>query len=260
MNNPKAKTVLAVFAHPDDESLVAGGTLARFDHEGYFTALLCATRGEWGPISDESLATYETLGQVREGELRAACEILGIKWLQFLDLPDGGVTWAIEDASYQALEKVVRVIRELQPEIVITFGPDGFYGHEDHIAIGKLTTKACQLTAQAEVFPEHLAMGLTAHRPAKLYYAVYPQGKMEELVTNLKQEHMNVNLWGIAPAQFGIPMEQITLSLDVKDFLTTRCNALKCHRTQIDATNVFAVMREEHAEQYFGMEYFQVEL
>src|SRR5689334_14232479 len=110
-------TLLAVFAHPDDESLVAGGTLACYAAEGWQTALLCATRGEWGPISDYELADYENLGEVRENELRAACKVLGVSWLRFLDLDDGGVE-AARDAEEETvtLEKIVRAIRELRPQ------------------------------------------------------------------------------------------------------------------------------------------------
>src|SRR5438105_2408242 len=125
----RQSSLLAVFAHPDDESLVAGGTLARYAAEGWRTALLCATRGEWGPISDDALADYENLGEVRERELRAACEVLGIRWLRFLDLEDACVAAVIgtkEEAT--VLEKIVRAIRELRPQTIITFGPDGLYG------------------------------------------------------------------------------------------------------------------------------------
>ncbi|HEX9000253.1 MAG TPA: PIG-L family deacetylase, partial [Blastocatellia bacterium] len=87
--------LLAVLAHPDDESLVAGGTLAKYAAEGWHTALLCATRGDWGPISDDALADYSNLGEVRERELRAACQVLGVGWLRFLDLEDACVSAVI---------------------------------------------------------------------------------------------------------------------------------------------------------------------
>src|SRR5262245_35613435 len=159
-------TLLAIFAHPDDESLVAGGTLARYAAEGWRTALICATRGEWGPISDESLADYENLGEVRERELRAACEALGVSWLRFLDLEDGGVAALDTDEEAAALEKIIRAIRELRPQIVITFGPDGLYGHADHIAIGQITTRACALANDPNVFQKHPAL---RHAPELLY-------------------------------------------------------------------------------------------
>src|SRR5215510_2085379 len=114
-------TLLAVFAHPDDESLVAGGALARYAAEGWRTALVCATRGEWGPISDESLADYDTLGETRESELREALKVLGVSWLRFLDLEDGGVSGLDGDEEESTLDKLARSIRELRPRIIITF-------------------------------------------------------------------------------------------------------------------------------------------
>src|SRR6266550_2207519 len=90
-NLDKRPGLLAIFAHPDDESLAMGGTLARYSHAGVEVSLVCATRGEWGSISDPALATRENLAEVREGELRAACQVLGISQLHFLDCPDGDV-------------------------------------------------------------------------------------------------------------------------------------------------------------------------
>src|SRR5262245_46661608 len=91
--------VLAVFAHPDDEVLCGAGTLALCAARGVHVHLVCATRGELGPIASPELATHETLAAVREGELRASCAALGIGEPVFLDLPDAGVDWAAEDAG-----------------------------------------------------------------------------------------------------------------------------------------------------------------
>lgn len=235
-------TLLAILAHPDDESLVAGGTLARYAAAGVRVALLCATRGEWGPISDEALADYETLGHVREQELRAACQVLGIGWLRFLDLPDGGVRWAMEEESFGAREKVVAALQELQPQAVITFGPDGLYGHDDHIAIGELTTEAVAAAA-----PE-----------AKLYYAACPRGLMGDLVSRLQAAGLPANLWGIPPDEFGIAAELITTKIDVQDFVAQKLAALRCHRTQMLPEHAFAAVPTSLALEFLGTEYFRL--
>jgi LmbE family N-acetylglucosaminyl deacetylase len=91
--------VLAVFAHPDDEILCGAGTLALCAAAGAHVTLVCATRGELGPIASPELATHETLAQVRERELRASCKQLGIEDVRFLGLPDAGVSWAAEEAG-----------------------------------------------------------------------------------------------------------------------------------------------------------------
>jgi LmbE family N-acetylglucosaminyl deacetylase len=254
----KQDTLLAVFAHPDDESLVAGGTLARYADAGWQTALLCATRGEWGPISDETLADYENLGEVRERELRAACEVLGISWLRFLDLDDGGVAAVLgapEEA--QTLEKIVRAIRELRPQIVITFGPDGLYGHADHIAIGRLTTKACALGSDPHAFPQHLNEGLATHCVSELLYATAPQDLYPNLIARLAAAGQATHLWGIPPEQFGVPPEEITLTSDIRPFLARKLAALRCHRTQLDEAHAFTQLTLELAAQLFGHEFFQ---
>lgn len=251
----KRPTLLAIFAHPDDETIAAGGTLARYAQAGVRTAVLCATRGEWGSISDETLASYQNLGRVRARELRAACAVLGVRWLRFLNLPDGGLSWAVEEE--QALEKIVRVIRKLRPQVMVTFGPDGLYGHEDHIVIGRLTTEAFEIAGDPAAFPEHLTQGLAPHRAAKLYYAAFRQGLIPTLIERLAQAGQPSNLWQLPPDQFGIPAEEITAAIDVGPFLERKLAALRCHRTQLAADNTFAVLTPELAAEFLGVEHFR---
>lgn len=249
--------LLAVFAHPDDESIVAGGTLARNAQAGMQTALLCATRGEWGPISDEALADYENLGAVRERELRAACEVLGVGWLRFLDLEDGAVAAVLGGAEEeQTLDKIVRAIRELRPQTVITFGPDGLYGHPDHIAIGQLTTKACGLSGDPTAFPHQLRENLAPHYVPELYYATVPHGYYTCLVAQLANSGYETHLWGIPPEQFGIPQTEINVVLDITSFLECKLAALRCHRTQLDAAHTFTLFDDELAFRFLGQEFF----
>jgi LmbE family N-acetylglucosaminyl deacetylase len=246
-------TLLAVLAHPDDESLVAGGTLARYAAAGWQTALLCATRGEWGPISDYALADYENLGAVRERELRAACEVLGISWLRFLDLADGGVEAVLGTAAEApTVEKIVRAIRELRPQNVITFGPDGLYGHADHIAIGQLTTAACTLACDPNSFAQHTNEGLAAHRVAGLLYATAPQGLYPNLMARLAALGQTTH-----PEHFGVPPENITLTIDIRLFLERKLAALRCHQTQLDDSHAFTRLTPELAAELFGQEFFR---
>lgn len=252
------QAVLAVFAHPDDESLVAGGTLAKYAAEGARVALICATRGDWGPISDDSLADYENLGEVRERELRAACEVLGIHWLRFLDLEDACVTSVIGTEEEQlVLEKIVRAIRELQPQTIITFGPDGLYGHEDHISIGQLTTKARLMAADISVFPQHLMEGLAAHQTDKLSFATFPQGLSAQILTRLADAGQAAHLWQIPPEKFGIPADEITEVVDVESYVDQKLKALRCHRTQLDTSHAFTLMTSELASELLRFEYFR---
>jgi LmbE family N-acetylglucosaminyl deacetylase len=250
-------TLLAVFAHPDDESLVAGGTLAKYAAEGWDTALLCATRGDWGPISDNDLADYSNLGQVRERELRAACKVLGIRWLHFLDLEDASVSAVIgTEDEVIVLEKIVRAIRELRPQTILTFGSDGLYGHEDHIAIGQLTTQACRLAADPTVFPQHPAEGLSAHHTTNLLFATAPQGVYSDLLARLAAAGHPAHLWGIPPENFGVSADEITTVVDVTQFWEQKLRALRCHQTQLDPDHAFSLLTRELAARLLPFEYF----
>lgn len=247
--------LLAVFAHPDDESLAMGGTLARYAHAGVEVSLVCATRGEWGLISDPALATRENLAEVREDELRAACQVLGISQLHFLDCPDSDVNhtdWP------EVEEKIVRHIRKLRPDVIVTFGPDGLYGHPDHIAVSTLATAAFKSAADASRCTEQLKQGLQTHQASKLYYAQFPQTLAAELIASLSVEHDAPQLWGFDPDSFGVPEELITTRIDVGDEVLKRLQALRCHRTQLEADNVFALIDDHTARCFLSQEYFRL--
>ena len=137
--------LLGVFAHPDDEVFCAGGTLAQWAAAGADTMVISATRGEAGQIHDARAATRRTLGSVRERELRAACGYLGVRRVECLDYPDG----ALCDMDPATLtSEIAARIRDFAPDAVITFGPDGGYGHPDHVAISAAATEACQMVAR----------------------------------------------------------------------------------------------------------------
>lgn len=165
------KRILGVFAHPDDEVFCAGGTLARAAALGAETMVVSATRGEAGQIRDARAATRRTLGQVREQELYRSCERLGVQHALCLDYGDGNLQ-NIDPAPLAA--HVAQIIRRFQPDTVITFGPDGAYGHPDHIVIGDVTTQAVALAADAGQFPQQFSDGLSPHTLARLYYSYFP--------------------------------------------------------------------------------------
>ena len=253
LNNRLA--LLAVFAHPDDESLAMGGTLARYARAGVEVSLVCATRGEWGSISDPALATRENLAEVREDELRAACQVLGISQLHFLDCPDSDVNhtdWP------EVEEKIVRHIRKLRPDVVVTFGPDGLYGHPDHIAVSTLATAAFNSASDASRYTEQLEQGLQPHRASKLYYAQFPQTLAAELIASLSVEHESPQIWGFDADSFGVPEELITTRVDVGDEVLKKLQALRCHRTQLEADNVFALIDGQTALRFLSREYFRL--
>src|SRR4051812_22419489 len=136
----KRLKLLAVLAHPDDESLGFGGTLARYAAEGVETYLVTATRGERGRFGTlGKRGDPVEVGRVRETELRAAATVLGIREVSILKYPDGSVD-QVEPTT--AVRAIVGHIRRIQPDVVVTFGPEGAYGHPDHIAISQFTAAA----------------------------------------------------------------------------------------------------------------------
>jgi LmbE family N-acetylglucosaminyl deacetylase len=153
-----ARRLLGVFAHPDDEVFCAGGTMAQAAEAGAEVMIVSATRGERGQIRDARVATRRTLGAVREGELAAAAAELGVQRVRVLAYPDG--TLPQHRSSLSAA--ITGIMRQYDPDTVITFGADGGYGHPDHVAISELTTEAFR------------ALVGDRNRGQRLYHAVFP--------------------------------------------------------------------------------------
>jgi LmbE family N-acetylglucosaminyl deacetylase len=163
--------LLGVFAHPDDETFCAGGTFARYAKSGAEIMVVSATRGQAGQIRDASVGTRRTIAAVREAELRLACERLGVAHVRCWDHLDG----ALAEADFHVLVgQVVQLIREFRPTVVVSFGPDGGYGHPDHITISAAATEACRLAGNTDSYPGQLAAGLAPHQPERLYHSYFP--------------------------------------------------------------------------------------
>ena len=178
MSNRK---LLAVLAHPDDESFGMGGTLAYYASQGVEVHLVCATRGEVGDVSPEMLQGFNSIGELRESELRCAAGFLGLRGVHFLDYRDSGMPGSPDNQHPQALAaqpldevaaNVVCYIRDLQPQVVLTFDPIGGYRHPDHIAIQRATVRAFQQAANPEFAPQSLPI----YQPEFLYFHIFPKG------------------------------------------------------------------------------------
>lgn len=174
------KTILAVLAHPDDESFGMGGTLALYARKGYATYYVCATRGEAGTVDEEHLVGFKDTAELRTDELNRAAKILGLKGVFFLGYRDSGMPGMQENKHPDAqinhsidevAGRVVKYIRELRPDIVLTFDPIGGYKHPDHIHIQRATTLAFEKAGDASFHPEAGA----PFKPHALYYHVFPR-------------------------------------------------------------------------------------
>jgi LmbE family N-acetylglucosaminyl deacetylase len=226
--------LLAIFAHPDDESFRCGGTLALLARRGVRVWVLCVTRGEAGvPGLDP-----EQVGQVREAELQCACRALGIEPPRFLDYRDGTLSQVDE---VEAIGQVVRAVRKLRPQVLLTWPPDGISGHPDHMVVSRWTGEAFQQAADPATYPEHQAEGLSPHAVAALYHIVMPRS----LAETLGMTHLHT-----------VPEEMATLTIDVSPVWEDKLAAIHCHRTQMSGSPILNASKEKQ-RLFLGMEYFQ---
>lgn len=179
-NNTHTPTLLAVLAHPDDESFGMGGTLALYAQRGAAVHLVCATRGEAGTVDESYLQGYASVAERREAELRCAASKLGLAGVHFLDYRDSGMPGSPDNGHPRALvaapldevaTQVAETIRRFKPQVVLTFDPIGGYKHPDHIAIHQATVLAFERAADPAFINE-----LPPHRADKLYFHVIPRG------------------------------------------------------------------------------------
>ena len=236
------RTVLAVFAHPDDESLACGGTIARLSDAGVRVVLLCASVGRKGSISDPAFVPEGDLGRARTDELRQAAAVLGVAEIEMLDHPDGFLYWA-NTAQFQ--DEIAAAIRRHRADAVITFDDDGLYWHPDHIGVHERTLGA--------------VLSLTDQIPS-LYYVTMPQGIMRQIVdaaVSMGWSQPSAGPWAIVPDAFGLEAWPPTFVLDVGDWVPRKLAAILRHRTQMGVDNPFARLDPDTARHLLGIEQFR---
>ncbi len=216
--------LLGVFAHPDDEGSCSG-SLARYAAAGARVVLICATRGDGidAQIKDPTLATRATLGQVRSEELACTCERLGFAPPIFLDYQDGEVDSVPPEA---AARRLAGYLRQIRPWVIITHGPEGGYGHPDHIAVSAFTTAAFALAGD----PAAEVDG-APYTPAKLYYTATPRSFLQR-VPAFRDRRADIR--GQVLTFQGTPDELITTEIPIREWLPHKLHGLACHRTQFD--------------------------
>jgi LmbE family N-acetylglucosaminyl deacetylase len=234
-------TILAVLAHPDDESFGMGGTLAVYARKDYDVYLVCATRGEAGMMDAEHLGKFETTADKREAELRCAAQILGIREVFLLDYRDSGMPDSEDNKNPKALinhsldevaGKVVKYIRDLKPNIVLTFDPIGGYRHPDHIHIQKATMLAFEKSDDASFYPE---AGST-YKPQALYYHLFPREFLKWATRLMPLLGKNPRKWG---RNKDIDLKSLVevefpthARIDIRDVVETKREASACHASQ----------------------------
>lgn len=227
-------TLLVALAHPDDETFGVGGVMARAVNEGHRVVVVCATRGEAGEIAHPSLATPETLGEVRERELRAAARVFGVEDVRFLGHRDSGMAGTPENLDPLALVnadpakllgELVRIVRGVRPDVVVTFEPRGIYGHPDHMTISDRVTAAVDSAADPAVLPGAGA----PHRAARLYHIAVPKS----VVSELKEIAQTVGAgWGLGLDVASAPDDGDVVGIDVRPWIDRKLAAIDAHATQ----------------------------
>ncbi len=250
--------LMAIFAHPDDETFGMAGTMARATASGHRVALVCATRGEVGEIADPALATPENLGQVREQELRNAMAAVGVHDVSFLGYRDGELADADVD---EATGRIVAHLRRFRPEVVATFAANGGYGHVDHMAIHRLTLAAVAAAADPTRYPEQLTNGVTPFRVRKVYYPGMPRERMLEMRREAQSRGEDFipggNAATIPVEEMGTPMAEITTHVTLNDDeYAAKRNAMAAHATQLPAGGPFSQATPEQLRQFMGTEQF----
>jgi LmbE family N-acetylglucosaminyl deacetylase len=231
---------MCVLAHPDDESLGTGGTLAKYAAEGVDTYVITATRGERGRFSNGApRPSDDVIGRTREAELRAAASELGVREVIVLGYPDGGVDSVPHEIAQQA---IVDHLRRVRPHVVITFGPEGAYGHPDHVAISQLTTAAVVRAADRE------------HAVSKLYYIAWGASTWDAYQTALKKLTSTVD--GVERQVTPTQDWRITTRIDTGAVWPVVWRAVQCHQTQMSIYANLAGLPPNHHRALWGVQEF----
>ena len=239
--------LLAVFPHPDDETLGLGSTMARYSAEGVGTYLVCATRGERGWFDSEGPNPgLDSVARIREAELRCAAEQLGLHEVCFLDYIDGDVDQA---EPKEIIGKIVAHVRRIKPDVVVTFSPDGAYGHPDHIALSQFTNAALVCAADGNVPSSE-----PPHRVSKFYYMVDSLDVVQ--AANEAFGGISMEVDGVTRQQVGWQDWQITTWLDNHKYLNIVWNAIQCHKSQLPGYGPIGEWSVEELARVFGTGHF----
>jgi LmbE family N-acetylglucosaminyl deacetylase len=267
-NHPPT-VMLAVLAHPDDETFGMGGTLALYSKRGVQVNLICATRGESGDVDPRYLDSYNSVADRRVAELKCASVILGLSSVQFLDYRDSGMQGSLDNRHPKALAaapveevaaKVAHSIRSLRPQVVITFDPVGGYGHPDHIAIHNATVMAFDLASDPGWEDD-----LPPYQPQKLYFHIIPRGLLRFAIRVMP-------LFGRDPRRFGrnqdIDLVELVGDEDFPVHARINCKTVRrrkeeataCHTSQLEQgmskrSLVYWILRWYDRYEYFMRAY-----
>jgi N-acetyl-1-D-myo-inositol-2-amino-2-deoxy-alpha-D-glucopyranoside deacetylase len=263
MNLRNIRTLLAVHAHPDDESIGTGGILAKYAAQGVNTVVVFCTQGEEGDIQDPSFIPPSPgmeIKEIRKIELDRALKVLRVGSAFFLGYRDSGMAGTPANRHPQAFaqadleeatKKLVRIIRQTSPQVMVTYNEKGTYGHPDHIMANRVTRRAFEVAGDPGFID---GSGLPPWRPAKLYYMAISRTRLRMMVQLAKERGEKLEF---DPEVLGTPEERISTRIDVREFLTQKFKAISCHASQFGPQSFFRRIPEEWREEAFGQEHFE---
>jgi N-acetyl-1-D-myo-inositol-2-amino-2-deoxy-alpha-D-glucopyranoside deacetylase len=260
------RSVIFVHAHPDDEAIGTGATMAMYAAAGARVTLVTCTLGEEGEIHVPALAGLaaseaDQLGGYRIGELAAACAALGVTDHRFLGgagryrdsgmmgLPTNDHPRAFWRADLdEAAGLLVEVIRETRPQVLVTYDPNGFYGHPDHIQAHRVAMRAAELAA---------AEGIG---PAKIYWTAVPRSTLEAGIEHFAGSAHNpfANVTSADELPFGTPDEDIAACVDAREFAEEKISAVRAHATQIPSNYWMLSVASNFGAEFMGIEFYQL--
>jgi LmbE family N-acetylglucosaminyl deacetylase len=258
--------LLAVRAHPDDESVGTGGVLARYASLGVPTGVVICTRGEEGEIHDPDLDPEEArprLAEIRMRELEAACEVLGVQALHVLGYRDSGMAGEPSNAHPaafcnvdvdEAVGRLVAILRMWQPQVVVTDDEQGGYGHPDHMMCHRVTARAFHAVGDPAAYPD----AGPPWRPSRLYVVAQVGDRWARVGEAMRREGLDTS-WVDRRSRSDtnrLPEEAVTAAIDVTAHVARQREARLCHRTQTPAGSYWATVPPHLDPVAHGTAYF----
>jgi N-acetyl-1-D-myo-inositol-2-amino-2-deoxy-alpha-D-glucopyranoside deacetylase len=274
-SNLAARRIVLVHAHPDDETIGTGATMARYVADGAHVTLVTCTLGEEGEVLVPELhglhaGEADQLGGYRIGELREAMRVLGVTDVRFLGQAgrwrDSGMMgtasndhprsfWRADLA--EATGELVAVLREVRPQVVVTYDESGGYGHPDHIQAHRVAMAAVDAAAD----PGYAPGTGDPWQVAKVYWTAVPMSVLQAGIDALRSAGQASFFEGVERAEdlpFAVPDDLVSTEVDARDYLDAKMGAMRAHATQISTDGPFFALSNNIGQKAFGVEYFRL--
>jgi LmbE family N-acetylglucosaminyl deacetylase len=240
-------TLVTVHAHPDDEAIACGGTIAKAAKEGHRVVIVFASRGEHGEVADDFLEPGEELAARREIEARRAGEMLGAQRVEFLGYRDSGMMGTAENDApgsfwtadvEEAAGRLAQILRDEDADVVTIYDPNGTYGHPDHIQVHRVGVRAAEVAGTPRV-----------------YESVANRDRIMASMSKVAEAGVTPPI-DVEGLELGVPEALITTSVDVEDFADLKRAAMAVHASQIPETSFFLSFEPDVFRELFGTEWY----